>query len=156
LIGKESDLLKDKNDDYNDKQELNSNESEAKEADYCKLPEMNKYIGHDGVLKEKQCNIQDWGLLINSTWYFVDKIKPRLSDINCVYREISKKDDIKYNFNAWKSLSDKQFIPEEVFEVKCQKSLIHVSYLKYQSLFVQLKNKYKQSIKVDKKNDDVN
>jgi hypothetical protein len=51
-------------------------------------------------------------------------------------------------------LNDQQLISDEVFEIKCY-NFAKKRILTYQNLFVQFKNKYKQSIKVDKKNDEI-
>ncbi len=51
-------------------------------------------------------------------------------------------------------LNDQQLISDEVFEIKCY-NFAKKRILTYQNLFVQFKNKYKQSIKIDKKNDEI-
>jgi len=125
----------------------------------CKLPKLRRHSEYL-TYPEMECNQkEDWGYLINNTWFFKKIIEKNINNYFCEYRPIiRKKDDLEYEQGQFLKLEHGTFIKDEVFEVQCRNKrkirLDKQQVVDYAGLFVQVVNKYnpKQHKKIEKTN----
>ena len=91
-----------------------------KNESICKIPSL-ELIGHSKHAKAVKCKLKkNWGFLNDFKWTLELSIKEKYDNIDCWYRNISRKDDFHLYYSKFKRVYENDQVHSELVEVLCK------------------------------------